>query len=312
MNTRTKFLLGALAVVGVGVFGDQGYRRLVEEPAQKREREASKLDKQIKEAEDTIFRSAAAADELLALEQYSLPYDEELARAHYQDWLLTLVEKVDLQQGSVDAGTPVAVSIKDRNTRKPKEVFKRYLFSLRGRGTLRQVTRLLYEFYQGGHLHKIRTMALNPIAGGKQLDVTMGIEALGLTRCEREGELSTAKANRLAFDNLESYETIVRRNLFSQEGVSALRDVMLTAITFDRSGTPGAWFSAGSNAQTYVVHRGESLGITSHHVEVIDIQPQLVLIEVDGDVLRLSLGKTIHETLAASTPASEASTTVVR
>ena len=167
MNTRTKFLLAALTVVGVGVLGDQGYRRLVEEPAQKREREASLLDKKIKDAEDTIFTSAAAADALLALEQLSLPYDEELARAHYQNWLLKLVEEVDLKQPSVDAGTPIAVFIKDRSTGKPKEIFKRYSFSLRGRGSLRQVTRLLYEFYQGGHLHKIRTMALNPVAGGQ-------------------------------------------------------------------------------------------------------------------------------------------------
>lgn len=94
MNNRSKFLLVALAVVGVGVFGDQGYRRFVEQPARKREREAAQIDKQIKEAEDAVFTSVRAADQLLALEQYSLPYDQELARARYQDWLLALVAKV--------------------------------------------------------------------------------------------------------------------------------------------------------------------------------------------------------------------------
>jgi len=84
MNNRSKFLLVALAVVGVGVFGDQGYRRFVEQPARKREREAAQIDKQIKQAEDAVFSSVRAADQLLALEQYSLPYDQELARARYR------------------------------------------------------------------------------------------------------------------------------------------------------------------------------------------------------------------------------------
>jgi len=308
MNSRTKFLLAAMAVISVALFGDQGYRRFVEAPAEKREREASRLDKQIKDAEDVIFNSAGAADELLALEQYSLPYDAELARARYQDWLLSLVEKVDLRQPSVDAGIPVAVSIKDRDTRKQREIYKRYSFSLRGRGTLRQVTQLLYEFYQAGHLHKIRSLALNPVSSGQQLDVTMGIEAVGLTRCERESELSTATANRLAFDNLEAYQAIVHRNLFSRDRADALRKAMLTAVTFDRTGIPGAWFSSGAEMQTQIVHRGESLAIPSHQVQVIDIQAQMVLIEVDGAIVRLPLGKTIHETLALPTRASEAST----
>ena len=312
MNNRSKLLLAALAVVGIGVFGDQGYRRFVEEPARTREREATKIDNQIKEAEDAIFTSARAADQLLALEQYSLPYDQELARARYQDWLLALVAKVGLRQPSVDAGTPVAMSIRDRGTRQPKEIFKRYSFSMRGHGTLAQVTQLLYEFHQAGHLHKIRSLALNPVADGKQLDVTMSIEALGLSRCEREGQLSTVTAQRLAYNNPEAYQTIARRNLFSQAGADVLRNVTLTAVTFNRTGTPGAWLSTGSETQTQVVHRGESLEIPSHEVRVIDIQSQLVLLEVDGEVVQLSLGKTIHEMMAASTIVGDASTTLAR
>ncbi len=312
MNRRTKLLVLLLAVVGVGVFGDQGYRRLVEEPARKLEHKSKQLEKQIESAEDVIFASGRASDDLLALEQYSLPYDAELARARYQDWLLSLVEKVRLRQPSVDAGKPIPTSIKIAGSRKPKEVFTRYSFSLRGRGTLQQVTKLLYEFYQGPHLHKIRTLALNPVSGGKQLDVTMGIEALGLTRCERESELSTATANRLALDDLKEYQSIVRRNLFSSEAAGALRGVKLTAVTFDRGGTPGAWFSAGINARTQVLHRGDSLEIPSHHVEVLDIQRQLVVLEVDGELVRVSLGKSIDEMQTPAKTAGDTSSPTIR
>ena len=295
MNARTRFLLLGLAVVATGVMADQGYRQFVEQPAQNLAREANRLDKQIKEAEDVIFNSAGSTDELMALEQYSLPYDSELARSLYQDWLLSLVAEVDLQQPSVDAATPVAVSIKDRDTRKSKEVFKRYSFALRGRGSLDQVTQLLYRFYGGGHLHKIRTLALNPVSGGRLLDVNLGIEALGLARCEREDSLSQAKSNRLAFDDLAAYQSIVRRNLFSSEGAVALQQVMLTAVTFDGQGNPGAWFSQTSDVSTQVARRGGRLTIPSHLVQVIDIQPRLVLLDVDGEVRQVSLGETIYQ-----------------
>jgi hypothetical protein len=188
---------------------------------------------------------------------------------------------------------------------KPKEIYQKYTFSIRGRGTLQQVTQLLYEFYQGGHIHKITSVALNPIAGGKQIDVSLSIEALGLTRCEREGELSTAKANRLAASDLSAYQSVVHRNLFSQEAAGTLRNVKLTAVTFDRTGTPGAWFSLGPDVQTQVLTRGETLSLPGHQIEVIDIQPRLVLVDVNGQVARLTLGKTIHEALAPLTRVAE-------
>ena len=63
------------------------------------------------------------------LERISLPYDSELARAAYQDWILDLVQQAKLTNASVDASQPSSVKIKDRDTRKPKEIFLRYTFS---------------------------------------------------------------------------------------------------------------------------------------------------------------------------------------
>ncbi len=300
MNTRTKYLLAATAIVGVGMVGDRGYRRFVDEPATKHERELSKLQQQISEATDLITESAAASDQLLALENCSLPYNKELARARYQDWLLTLVQHVDLQQASVDSGPPTPVTIKDRDTGKPKEIYKRYSFSLRGRGSLKQVTQLLYEFYQGGHLHKIRMLSMNPRTGGKQVNVTMNVEAIGLTRCEREDELSTARVKRQAFDSMDDYQSIARRNFFSREIGSALARVVLTAVTFSKTGLPEAWFSVGTGEPTWKIHRGEVLNIAAHTIEVIDIHAEKVLIMVDGTVVHLPLGKSVQEATAAA------------
>ena len=297
MNSRTKYLLLALAAVGVAIFADRGYRRFIVAPADAHEKLASRLADQIKDAEDTVFRNANVIDQLLALEQYSLPYDKELARARYQDWLLALVKKTKLQQPSVDSNPPTTISIRVRGTSRRREVYQRYVFSVRGRGTLGQVTQLLFAFYQGGHLHKIRSLSLNPVSGGKQLDVTMSIEAIGLARCERESELSTLQGHRLAKADLREYQAIVRRNIFSQEGGAVLRNTKLTAVTVDRNGKKGAWFSLGDKTQTQVAHRGDVLQLANHQVVVIDIQTKVVVIEVDGTVLRLPLGKSIFELL---------------
>lgn len=294
MNNRTKYLLVSLSVIGIGLVGDQGYRRFVEAPAARNQRELSRLQTQIAKATDVITSSVAAADELLALENCSLPYDQELARARYQDWLLSLVQQVGLKQASVDSSSPLAITIKDRITRKPKEIYKRYSFSLHGRGSLSQVTQLLYEFYRGGHLHKIRTLILNPLAGGTQLDLTMNVEAIGLMSCHREDGLSTARVNRLAFDSREDYQDIVRRNFFSREIGSSLTRVVLTAVTFDKTGRPEAWFSIGANQPTKKMHRGESMNVFAHTIEVVDIHPYMVLIEVDGSVVRVRLGGSVQ------------------
>ncbi|MBM4074989.1 MAG: hypothetical protein FJ267_05025, partial [Planctomycetes bacterium] len=223
MNTRSKMLVILMSIIGVAVLGDQGYRRFIEEPGQKREREIDRLRKQISDADDDILQSRRAKEELEDLEQFSLPSDEELARSRYQDWLLKLVEKVGIQQPSIDAGVPTPVSIKEKGTRKSRTVYQRYGFTVRGRASLDQFIEFLFEFHRAGHLHKIPNMALNPISGGNLLDIGLSIEAIGLEDVSREGELSTQSAHRLAFNDLPSYRTISRRNVFVKESDSSLR-----------------------------------------------------------------------------------------
>ena len=64
MNSRTKLLSGAMLMMLVAVLGDQAYREYIEKPAEKRERELSRVRKQISTAEDAILASVEAADQL--------------------------------------------------------------------------------------------------------------------------------------------------------------------------------------------------------------------------------------------------------
>jgi len=294
MNQRTKILLIALGLVAAFWIADSGYRNLIEEPSRERAQQIERLGEKINEARETIVANAGAGDRLSELERMSLPYDTEFARARYQDWLLDLVQSVELTGASVDAADPVAVSIRDRDTRKPKEIYQRYSFALRGRGTLQQVSRLLHHFYQAGHLHKITSLTMNPVAGGRMIDLSASIEALALTRIDRKEELSGESVNRLASNDFADYQAIARRNLFARHGDDTLSKIVLSAITIASNGTAQAWFAVG-DGPTQVLTRGESLEIPVHAIEVIDIIGSRVLLDVNGRVVSLTAGQSVEK-----------------
>lgn len=304
MNTRTRTLLIAMGAMVVLWLGDSGYRNLIEGPAAERERELDRVDRQINEARDKIIETADAADQLETLERLSLPYDPELARAGYQDWLLDLVQQSELAGASVDAGQPSAVKIKDRDTGKPKQIYLRYTFSLRGRGRLQQITDFLYRFYQGGHLHKINSLSLNPVSGGRLVDLTASIEAIGLTRCERKAELSREIVSRLDADAFSDYQSIARRNLFARYGDATLANTVVSAITIGSGGTLEAWLSTGSG-ETLVLARDATVQVDAHTIEVVDVLQGQVLLDVDGRVIAVETGQSVQEAEEGEAPEAE-------
>ncbi len=296
MNQRTLLLLVVMAGMGVLWLGDYGYRNLIENPATERAQQIERLDKKIIEARENIVKSRGATERLDELVRLSLPYDSELARARYQDWLLDLVQSVHLTGTSVDAGKPAVVTMKNPSTRKSREIYSRYPFALRGRGTLQQVSRFLHHFYQAGHLHKISAITMNPVSGGRMVDFTANIEALGLAACDRKEELSGESVRRLVSSDFNSYQSIARRNLFARRGDDILSKIVLSAITIASNGTAQAWFAVGDgeSQETQVLKRGESLEVSAHLIEVVDIVAGQVLLDVNGRVITLTAGESIE------------------
>jgi hypothetical protein len=165
-------------------------------------------------------------------------------------------------------------------------------------GTLEQITNFLFGFYRAGHLHKLNSVSLN--RGGRgRFALTINGEALGLRTCERVEQLADTVGNRLAMTSLQDYSTIVRRNVFSREVGSTLKLIKLSSITFDKSGLPEAWFKVGPQQISRKLQRGESFEVSVHQISIIDIQPRSALLEVDGEVLDLPVGKTLFEVMTA-------------
>ena len=79
------------------------------------------------------------------------------------------------------------------------------------------MTQFLYDFYSAGHLHQLRRLDVKPVENGRDLDVTMTIEALSLPGADRRDQLSQGERSRgSALAKLADYtDVIVRRNLFA-------------------------------------------------------------------------------------------------
>ena len=204
MQRREKILAAVVAGLALLLAGYIGYGRVNKwftTRASTRQALVSQIaDKRLREA-----RALEAAERLGEWEHRSLPADRDRARSLYQNWLLGLVDRLKLSQINVDPGRPTAVGAD----------YTRLPFTIRGRGTLEQFTRLIFEFYRTNHLHKLRDVTLKPIEGSTDLDLNLTIEALVLPGADSATALNTEPSERLAAAEIETYlRAIVGRNLF--------------------------------------------------------------------------------------------------
>jgi hypothetical protein len=293
---RNRWLLGGLALVVVFFVGDQGYKRLIGEPARFHEQQKSRLDQRLRDAKLELAKAKRVGRELEALEKKSLPWDPELARARYQDWLLQLVKESGLVNANVDSGEPITVSRADRKTKRSVEIFTRYTFTVRAKGDLAQITRFLFDFYRGGHLHKIRSFSLTPLGQSQQVNLNVTIEALSLPQADREAELATLVSEQLARPDVRDYQLIARRNLFGMGGGHwAWKQIVLTAVTYDVQGVAEAWFTAGKDKETRILRIGEVLAIPSVQMKLVSVTDNRATVEVDGQRYQLLIGQSLNE-----------------
>ena len=310
---RNRWLLIGLGLVVLFFAGDMGYRKLYEEPARDQERLKEQLTKRLQTAKMEMAKSKRVGEQLEKLEQKSLPWDAEMARARYQDWLVQVAKDAKLTNTSVDSGDPVSTTMSGGKGKRPVEIFKRFNFSLRGRGDFAQVTRFLYDFYRGGHLHKVRSMSLNPVGQGQEIDLSLSIEALALPNADREAELTTLVSEQLAQADVRDYQLIARRNFFGSGGTeSAWKQIQLSAITSDVRGVGEAWFHVGAETQTQILQLGQALTMPSFEVRVVSLDETTATVSIDGRLYRLAIGQNLAEAVPVTeTPPAQSIFSIV-
>lgn len=296
MNHRTRWLLLS-AVVVFGIYGlDQIYRSQIEEPTNRLNADLDRLTSELQESDDAEAIARRSVQRFESYQQRSLPYESHLARSAYQEWLLRQVDLHQIQSASVDAAQPRPLEIRSRSDRRKRIlVGNSIMYSLRGKATLAQWTNWMKDFRSAGHLHKIRGFSLNPLGTEGQLDASLTIEVFSLTTAARREELSDwemSPSEELADTN---YGEFVRRNLFARGFAQALFDVELKAITFDRDGEAEAWFQLDSRGNMHAAKAPAQLPMALHDIAVMEIRPDNVLVEVNGESFVVSMGQSIGE-----------------
>lgn len=253
-----------------------------------------KLQKSYDDTENDLLNTSDAIVVMEDLQRRSLPRDLELARSEYRRWLMRLVQSANLQNPAVDPG-----EINSHNGG-----FHELSFSLRGKGTLAQVSQLLYEFYQAGYLHKIVHLQLIPLASSGQFELSAAIEALSMPSAIAKSQLPEPRPGQLASDNLSDYSIITRRDIFGFGGEDSIaRTIHLSAITTDGYGQLSAWFRLEKEVSTRILSVGDALVKDSLQATVIEIRPESVIVEIGGQRRELSIGQTLADRPAAATAA---------
>ena len=259
------------------------------------------MTKGIQQREQALAQARADAKRLERWENQSLPSDTEVARSLYQAWLMELV-------GDVEFVNP-SVSSSEASSR--KGLYNAFSFSLRTRGTLDQLKKFLFAFYQTDLLHQIRSLNITPVGKAGQLDLSVTIETLALatgaadaggspeTVFEQFRERTWRISDRLASSRLGDYDTIVRRNLFGMgEGETDPSDfAYLTSITLT-DGEPEVWFTLRTTDEVVRLREGDTLEVGPLAFTIFRAQGTDVILEADGERWLLTLGDKLTDAFA--------------
>ncbi len=290
---RQHILAGVFLAILLYVGVDWVYRDLLVGPIAERDATLVRLEDAIRDRRGTLLKARNAERALDASwRARSLPSDTEVARSLYQAWLWELIDHVGFTGPSVIPGTPLG-----RNG-----MVREFSFSVSGRGTIGQITKFLFEFYNAPHLHQMRSLVISPVRNTEQLDLSVTIRALSIRGVPRSEQLATEPYNRLASDSLADYDAIVQKNLFAIGSAPDATEFAFLNGIVSVDGRPTVTFDLQSVGERLELHEGDPLKIGPFEGTVAEIHMDdlNVIIESEneyGEVERwlLTLGEKLSE-----------------
>ncbi len=203
MNQREKLLAigvgGLLAIIGLQ-WGLNKYNRAIA----LRDTQIDSLIMEVDTAMQRQNRGIEAGQRMAHLLDRSLPSDADKAPSVYTSWLLDLVTETNLSNADV----------RFVNAMPQGDLYRKYAFSLAGRGELDEWVRLLHAFHAMDYLHRIRSMDVGRAREGG-LSIKMSIEAVSLNAAPTDQPPPATPSPAIAAD-VEAYlQPILNRNFFA-------------------------------------------------------------------------------------------------
>lgn len=289
MQKRERIL--AIVVAGLLLVwgGNWLFQRALQGPYNARLARIEQLQAEIKRKRDNLRQARATTEKLQRWQAQSLPSNPLVARSLYQNWLVELVGRAGFQKPNVDSSDPLS-----------RRDFLRLPFTVRGRGTLEQLTNFLHDFYRADHLHQIQRLTIQPVPKTNELELTFSIDALVLRDADREDQLSKARSTRLAYENLADYQAIVARNVFGDGSTTDYDPADFTVLTavLDVNGLPEAWLTVQTTDQRMRLQVGDSFEVGQFRGTVVEIDAPDVIIASDDERWLITLGESLAQATA--------------
>ncbi|MEZ6061816.1 MAG: hypothetical protein R3C19_15830 [Planctomycetaceae bacterium] len=150
-----------------------------------------------------------------------------------------------------------------------------------------------------GQLHRIVSLRLMPVASSGQFDLSMSVEAVIIPGTQRQ-TLTKAASGMMAFPSRSSYDVIARDNVFGVglNQQDPMKLTILSAVTF-RNGKPTAWITEQIDNRVHQLAPGTEFETPAMNGRVIDVDDRSVTIESGEQRLRMSIGQSFADAVAA-------------
>ncbi|MGE3313603.1 MAG: hypothetical protein AB7O26_00720 [Planctomycetaceae bacterium] len=286
---RKRMIYGLLGAVVLYFAGEWAYGSFYATPLDELNARNEDLQKKMLKRTNDLTKARRIKKQIAAWNDKSLPSDTELARSLYLAWLVERVKAAGIESPNVDSGAAA----------NRRGLYQSLSFSVRGQGTLEQLTRFLFDFYRADHLHQIQSLGITPLRNQGKLDLSVSIEALVLPEAERTDSLSDKTSPRFAARQIADYRVIPQRNLFGAGGGASdpAAQTWLSGVTAKDS-EPEAWFDLRATNKTVRLRTGDRLEIGDFLGTIVSIQDSDVLIESDGEQWLISVGENLDQAYA--------------
>lgn len=286
---RKRLLYGLLGATALYFGGEWAYATFYDGPMQTLTARTEDLQNKIEKRTNDLLKARKIKKKIAAWNERSLPSDTELARSLYLGWLVERVKAAGIEAPNVDSGAAA----------NRRGLYQSLSFSVRGQGTLEQLTRFLYEFYRADHLHQIQSLGITPLRNQGRLDLTISIEALVLPDAKRNDSLTDHVAEAFTTRTPDDYRVIPLRNLFGAGGGASdpAAQTWLSGVT-SKDNELEAWFDLRTTNKTVRLRTGDPLDVGDFRGTVVSIQDSEVLIESEGERWLLSVGENLDQAYA--------------
>jgi hypothetical protein len=206
MTPRERVLTVGVVVALVVAVGSYGFNS-IRKGMQLKQNKIDQLETQALKQESDITDGLFSRKKIELVSVRSLPSKSEQAQADYNEWLIELVKSSGLNAPKFSFN-PRDVS--------EKGVYRQYGFSVSGTGTIENLNKLLYNFYEKDYLHRIVSMKITPVLNTPyQLNIVLAGDVLALDAASPK-QASPDWISPRVTKSIEDYrKALTQRNIFA-------------------------------------------------------------------------------------------------